>query len=154
MRMDLHETGYSTLGDLRLYTHRVAGVVGLWLTRLFGVHDSTVLERADRLGHAMQLTNILRDVGEDRLQGRIYLPTREMERYAVTPEALTEMTLGAPVTPGYAELMEAMMAVAEADYEAAIEAIPSLPPAFARPAAVAAHIYRGIHDGIRRNGYD
>lgn len=154
MRMDLHQERYRTLSELRLYTHRVAGVVGLWLTRLFGVHDPEVLERADRLGHAMQLTNILRDVGEDGSRGRIYLPAADMERYGVTAEALAEMSRGAPIISGYAELMEFMMGVAEADYEAAIDAIPMLPPAFARPVAVAAHVYRGIHEEIRRNGYD
>ena len=62
MRMDLRRERYETLTDLRVYTHRVASVVGLWITELAGVRTPRVLARAGEMGHAMQLTNILRDV--------------------------------------------------------------------------------------------
>lgn len=154
-RMDLDPVTFDTMDDLRLYTHRVASVVGLWLTELFGVHDPAVLDRAAAMGHAMQLTNILRDVGEDLERGRLYLPasllrTRGLER------ADLEMIRGsdAPVPAPYAALCEELLALAERQYAYAFEALPALPGFFRRPVAVAARAYEGIHGALRRNGYD
>ena len=69
---------------LRIYTYRAAGVVGRWLTELHGVRDTWMLERATGLGEAMQLTNILRDVGEDLERGRMFLPTTELVRLGLS----------------------------------------------------------------------
>ena len=154
MRMDLRSERYATAGELRRYTYRVASVVGLWLTRLFGVHDPAILARAERMGHAMQLTNILRDVGEDWTRGRLYLPADLLREHGVEEEALAEMCAGGPISAGYRALVESMLRVAEDDYRAAFSALPALPPSLARPVAVAAHVYRGIHRDIRRRGYD
>lgn len=154
MRMDVSAQRYDSLSELRIYTHRVASVVGLWLTRLFGVHDPAILERAARMGHAMQLTNILRDVGEDWGRGRLYLPTDLLRKHGVQETDLTRMCEGSPLSPGYRALIEELVGVAEADYGAALAALPNLPSSFARPVAVAAHVYRGIHTEIRRRGYD
>lgn len=154
MRMDLRGERYASLAELRCYTYRVASVVGLWLTRLFGVHNPGLLERAERMGHAMQLTNILRDVGEDWSRGRLYLPSDLLHAHGVVEADLTRMCAGGAIPPGYRALIEELMGVAEADYRAALAALPSLPPSFARPVAVAAHVYRGIHREIRRHGYD
>ena len=74
MRMDLRRESYPTLDRLRVYTHRVAGVVGLWITELSGVRDQATLRRAAALGHAMQLTNILRDVGRTGARGASTCP--------------------------------------------------------------------------------
>jgi hypothetical protein len=82
MRMDLRGEQYATVSDLRVYTYRVASVVGLWLTELSGVHDQHTLRHAAALGHAMQMTNILRDVGEDARNGRVYLRTTASEPMA------------------------------------------------------------------------
>lgn len=154
MRMDLRGERYATLAELRRYTFCVASTVGLWLTQLMGVDDAVVLERAERMGHAMQLTNILRDVGEDRANGRTYLPAELLAKHGVTEAALARMCAGGDITPAWRALAEELMAVAEDDYRAALEAVPSLPPSFARAVAVAAHVYRGIHREIRRNGHD
>ena len=155
MRMDLRGERYETLAELRLYTHRVASVVGLWLTRLAGVHDLRVLEPAARLGHAMQLTNILRDVGEDLERGRLYLPAELLRAHSVDEGSLRAMHAGRePISGGYRALLDAVMEVAEADYAAAFAAIPELPRWFQPPVAVAARVYRGIHGAVRRNGYD
>jgi phytoene/squalene synthetase/geranylgeranyl pyrophosphate synthase len=153
MRMDLRGVKYATLPELRTYTYRVASVVGLWLTELSGVRDSRVLARAAALGHAMQLTNILRDVGEDARAGRVYLPDDYMNRHGVTP-AMLSLPSGARVSSGYAALIEDLLRVAERDYAIAFKGIPDLPPGFQKPVAVAAHVYRGIHDEIRRRSYD
>ena len=155
VRMDLLPRRYETLHDLRVYSFRVASVVGGWLTELFGVTDSRVLERAYAMGHAMQLTNILRDVGEDLERGRVYLPEDRMRRHGMDRALLEEMARGeAPISPGYRSLLEELMAEAEAEYERAFVAIPKLPRFFQGPVAVAARVYRGIHGEIRRNGHD
>jgi phytoene synthase len=155
VRMDLTNTRYRSLEELRLYSYRVASVVGGWLTELFGVRDPWVLERAFALGHAMQLTNILRDVGEDLQMGRLYLPEDLMALHGVDREFLqAKAENGSTVFPGYRRLLDELMAEAEADYERAFEGIPFLPPFFRAPVAVAAHVYRGIHREILRNGYD
>jgi 15-cis-phytoene synthase len=155
VRMDLFPRRYETLQDLRVYSFRVASVVGGWLTELFGVRDPRVLERAYAMGHAMQLTNILRDVGEDLGMGRVYLPEDRMKRHGVDRELLERIARErSPIPPGYRSLMEELMAEADRDYEEAFMAIPRLPPFFQRPVAVAARVYRGIHKEIRANGHD
>ena len=155
MRSDLHHSPYNDLSALRVYTYRAAGVVGRWLTELHGVRDAWMLERATALGRAMQLTNILRDVGEDLQRGRIYLPVTELARRGVSVADIAAFSHGArPIDAGYRALIEDLMTVADHDYELADEAIPMLPREFRRAAAVASRVYRGIHDAIRRNGYD
>jgi 15-cis-phytoene synthase len=167
--MDLTPPHYEELADLRRYSYRVASVVGLWLTELFGTRTPWVLRRAEAMGHAMQLTNILRDVGEDFREGRIYLPRASLVRHGIGIEALAEAvgsgglssgglrSGGLPsgsLPSGWAGLMEELMAAADAEYEAAFPAIPALPRFFQGPVAVAARVYQGIHHEIRRNGYD
>lgn len=154
MRMDLVKDRYASLAELRVYTHRVASVVGLWLTHLWGVHDRGVLARAADLGHAMQLTNILRDVGEDWRAGRVYLPQDMLQRYRIDDALLASMAAGGPIPPRYRALLEELMAVADTYYARAFEAIPALPPHARRAVAAAAAVYRGIHDEIRANRYD
>jgi 15-cis-phytoene synthase len=155
MWMDLHHAPYADLPALRVYTYRVAGVLGRWLTELFGVHDPHVLRRAEALGHALQLTNILRDVGEDYARGRVYLPADRLAAHGLAPRDLGLMRSGRrPIDDRYRALVEELMREAEEDYRRAFGGLAALPPFFARPVAVAAHVYRGIHDEIRRNGYD
>jgi phytoene synthase len=103
----------------------------------------------------MQLTNILRDVGEDLRMDRLYLPEDLMARFGIDRDLLeAKAKNGSPAFPGYRRLLETLMADAESDYEMAFEGIPSLPAFFQGPVAVAASVYRGIHEEIRRNGYD
>ena len=155
VRMDIRPRSYRTLEDLRVYSYRVASVVGGWMVEQFGIHDPSVLERAFALGHAMQLTNILRDVGEDLRRGRLYLPREYLDQYGIDRDLLTAKAKeGSLMFPGYRKLLDALMARAEMDYEAAFEAIPALPGFFQGPVAVAARAYRGIHSEIRQNGYD
>ena len=114
-----------------------------------------MLDRATALGRAMQLTNILRDVGEDLHRGRIYLPVTGLRRHGVSVEDIAAFSRGArSIDAGYRVLIENLMTVADNDYELADEAIPMLPREFRRAAAVASRVYRGIHRAIRRNGYD
>ena len=155
MRTDALGVRFDTLDHLSGYCHDVASVVGLWLTELFGVHDAWALERAGRLGVAMQLTNIARDVGEDWDRGRLYLPQSMLERHGVTERMIGELRHGnAPIPAAYAALLEELMSEADAGYAEASEAIGNLPPFFRSSVAVASRVYRSIHDAIRANGYD
>lgn len=155
VRSDLTFTLFPDLAALRLYSHRVAGVVGCWLTELHGVRDPWMLDRASALGAAMQVTNILRDVGEDWDRGRIYLPLSMLHQHGLSKGDIGAMRLGErPVDGAYRRLMEELMRVADAGYGAGREAMQGLPAQFRRSVAVAAAVYQGIHDVIRRNGYD
>jgi 15-cis-phytoene synthase len=155
MATDLDPVRFETLAELDTYTYRVASVVGGWLTELFGVRDPETLARAYGLGHAMQLTNIVRDVGEDWRRGRLYLPRDLRERAGVDLSVVERVaTAGRPVPVCWRTLMETVMTRADHHYERAFEALPALPPFFARPVAVSARAYQGIHDAVRRNGYD
>ena len=155
MKMDLAGKRYASIAELRLYTYRVASVVGLWITELAGVKQPSVLARAAALGHAMQLTNILRDVGEDARAGRIYLPADCMARHGVTTHMLDRLTLGSgPLPLEYARLIEELLIVAERDYRFSFEGIHALPRSYQRAVAVSAYVYRGIHAEIRRRSYD
>lgn len=155
MRMDLGSTTFETLNDLRVYTYRVAGVVGLWIAQLAGVSDPRALEHAVRMGHAMQLTNILRDVGDDWRRGRLYLPLDVLARHGVTPEDIGEMVANSrPVSESYRAMIRESMELAEVDYSAAFAWLPSLPNALQPGMAVAAELYRAIHGALRRNKYN
>lgn len=154
MRMDVRGRRYDSIDDLRQYTYCVASVVGLWLTRLFGVDEPRLLARAERLGHAMQLTNIVRDVGEDWSRGRLYLPRDLLDHHGISTADLEAMWWGAPLREGYQSIVEALIQEAEDDYAAALSVVPQLPVTFGRPVAVAACLYRGIHREIRQNRYD
>ena len=155
MRADVVGIRFETMSELLSYCHDVASVVGLWLTELFGVRDRWMLDHAARLGVAMQLTNIARDVGEDWDRGRLYLPESMLRAHGVTREMIGELRQGcAPVPASYAALVEELMAVAEEAYAEGSAAIEFLPGFFRPAVAVASRVYRGIHQVIRMNGYD
>lgn len=142
---------YESLADLQDYAARVAGSVGAMMTLLMGVRDATVLARACDLGVAMQLTNIARDVGEDARAGRIYLPLRWLREAGIDPEAW----LARPVfTPALAQVIERVLAAADALYERATAGIGRL-PSRVRPGVHAARLlYAQIGHELRRRGLD
>lgn len=155
VRMDLGRVVLPTMAALHLYTHRVASVVGIWLCYLFEAQEAETFQRAAVMGRAMQVTNIVRDVGEDLRYQRVYLPADLREHYGVSIEDLFAMASGAtPITNAYKSLLEALMEQAEVDYRYAFEGLAALPTSFARASAVAAEVYQGIHRAIRRNSYD
>ncbi len=84
MEMDLTHARYATFEDLRIYCHHVASVVGLLSTAIFGYAEEKTLDFAQNLGIAFQLTNIIRDVGEDARRNRIYLPVEDLQRFQVS----------------------------------------------------------------------
>jgi phytoene synthase len=155
VRMDLRPRRYADLGELSLYTRRVAGVVGAWMTQIFGVRDPWVVGEALRMGHAMQLTNILRDVGEDWGRGRLYLPTDLLEEHGLA-DGFPGAWVPAPgrALPAYQNLLRALAAEAHTSYDRAFRAIPALPLRFRVAMGVAARGYQGILPALEFNGWD
>ncbi len=113
MEMDLRVTRYETFAQLQRYCYLVAGTVGLIMLRLFQVDDAAAQEPAKALGEAMQLTNILRDVREDHLRDRIYLPREDLLRFGVTEEDIAQ---GRYDTDRWRALMRALIGRARERY--------------------------------------
>jgi phytoene synthase len=148
--MDLTTTRYATYADLELYCYRVASVVGLMTSEIFGYSDPSALEHAVRLGYAMQLTNICRDVGEDARLGRVYLPTDEMAAYGVREESL----LAARVDDAFVALMRFQIERARRLYREAEPGIAMLSRECRFTVLLSSRVYGQILDRIERNGYD
>jgi phytoene synthase len=148
MEMDLNHAGYADFESLRLYCHRVASVVGLLSAEIFGFRDARTLDYARDLGLAFQLTNIIRDVGEDARRGRIYLPREEMQRHGVSAGDI----VAARETANFRSLMEFQIGRAVEFYRRALETLPALDRRSQRPGLVMAAIYRTLLDEIKADG--
>jgi phytoene synthase len=151
MRADLTVHRYATYDDLVGYAHGSAAVVGLQLTHVFGtvVPVELAAPYAVDLGLAMQLTNVLRDVGEDLARGRVYLPLEDLDRFGVTVEQLHEGV----VDHAFRALMRFEVARTRALYANAAQGIRLLHPS-ARPAVEAAlRLYAGILGAVERADY-
>lgn len=117
--MDTLVDRFATLDDLRVYCYKVASVVGLMTSEIFGYDDPSCLDDAVHLGIAMQLTNIIRDVKEDAERGRIYLPQDMMERYGVLEQDILEHRF----TPALSALLKELVAIADEAYDRADKGI-------------------------------
>ena len=149
MQMDLERNRYLDFSDLERYCHRVAGVVGLMSAEIFGCTQAGTRHYARDLGIAFQLTNIIRDVGEDARRGRIYLPQDELVRCGVSPAAL----LRCEASDGFRALMAAQVARAREWYARAQAELPAPDRRAQRPGLIMAAIYRTLLDEIERDGY-
>ena len=149
MEMDLTLNRYPDFASLRLYCHRVAGVVGLLAAGIFGYRNPKTLDFAEKLGLAFQLTNIIRDVGEDARKDRIYLPGDEMQRFGVTASDV----LAARQTEGFSRLMAFQAERVKGCYTEALAALPAEDRRSQRPGLVMAAIYRALLDEIGSDGY-
>jgi len=149
MEMDLTQTRYLDWPGLERYCYRVAGVVGLLAARIFGYRDPRTLEYARDLGIAFQLTNIIRDVGEDARKNRIYLPMDELKRFEVPAADI----LNARQTPQFRALMEFQDRRARSYYDRALGELPAADRRAQRPGLVMAAIYKTILDEIGRDGF-
>lgn len=148
MRMDLNRTRYRSFGELRVFCYRVASVVGLMMSHVIG-HKDDALTYAVDLGIAMQLTNILRDIGEDLDRGRIYLPLDELERFNYP-----ETYLRARVSNGeFRALMQFQVARARDYYDRAWPGIELLNSEGRFAVRMAADVYRAILGRIERADY-
>ena len=151
MEMDLTIDRYPDFDALDLYCYRVAGVVGLMMAHVFGYRDPACLPRALALGRAMQLTNILRDVGEDLGRGRVYLPQSELARFGV-PEA---QLLEGRVDDGFRALMRFQIDRARRAYAESRPGIPALIGGSSRlTVRVMGRLYGAILDEIERLDFD
>jgi len=149
MEMDLTQTRYLDWPGLERYCYRVASVVGLLAAGIFGYRDARTLDYARNLGIAFQLTNIIRDVGEDARKNRIYLPMAELKEFGVPAADI----LQSRQTPEFARLMEFEAARAREHYEKAMRALPKDDRKAQRPGLIMAAIYRALLDEIERDGY-
>jgi len=149
MEMDLAQTRYLDFTALELYCDRVAGVVGRMSAQIFGYTQPRTLDYARDLGIAFQLTNIVRDVGEDARRGRIYLPQEDLARFQVSSGAL----LQAQPSGDFTGLMAFETARARGWYERALRQLPAEDRHAQRPGLAMAAIYRTLLDEIERDGY-
>ena len=148
MEMDLTQRRYANFDALQLYCHRVAGVVGLLAAEIFGYTDSRTLEYAENLGLAFQLTNIIRDVGEDARRDRVYLPLDELTRFNVPVADI----MHARATAEFRQLMDFQVERALDYYRAAFAALPAADRKAQRPGLVMAAIYQTLLAEIRADG--
>jgi 15-cis-phytoene synthase len=152
VEMDLFNNRYVTFDELSLYCYRVASVVGLICLHIFGVTSARAQDYAVALGMAFQLTNILRDVGTDATERRIYLPLEDLRKWNYPEKAL----LNRSYSPEFCALMEYEASRAHHYYKRADAALKGLSP-FERRALTVAEIMRGIYsrilDQIERSNY-
>jgi phytoene synthase len=149
MRMDLERARYANFDELRLFCYRVASVVGLMMSHVIGFRGDA-LTYAEDLGIAMQLTNILRDLGEDADRGRIYLPADELARFAYTEDDLLARRRG----PAFDALMRFQIDRARGYYERSFPGIPLLKPEGCFAVEIAAKVYRDILGRIEKMDYN
>ena len=144
MEMDLDHGRYADFAALRLYCHRVAGVVGLLSATIFGYREAQTLDYAHDLGIAFQLTNIIRDVGEDARRDRIYLPQEDLARYGVSDGDI----MAGRASANMRELMRFQVARARSFYRQALGQLPSADRRAQRAGLVMAAIYQRLLDEI------
>jgi phytoene synthase len=149
-RMDLSQSRYLDYAGLRHYCHLVAGVVGEVSARIFGPQDPRVDAYAHTMGLAFQLTNIIRDVGEDALRGRIYLPIDELQRFDVKAQDLLQRKH----SPAFVALMQFQAQRAHALYDQALAELPSEHRRHQKPGLMMASIYRTLLREIEASHFD
>jgi phytoene synthase len=139
-QMDLEQTRYLDYPNLERYCHLVAGVVGEVAAGIFGQTDSQTTAYAHKLGQALQLTNIIRDVGEDSLRGRIYLPVNELQRFDVKAHEILKRTY----SDRFVALMQFQAQRAHTLYDEALALLPAQDRRAQKPGLMMASIYRTL----------
>ena len=150
MEMDLVYHLYPDFESLKLYCHRAAGVVGQLSASIFGFTSPATLEYAEALGLAFQLTNIIRDVGEDARRGRVYIPQDELARFGLAPEDILARRGG----ESFRKMMALQAERAQAYYDLAYSKLAPADRANQRAGLIMAAIYRTLLEEIRRDRYD
>jgi len=149
MEMDLTQTRYLDFVALERYCYHVAGAVGLLAAGIFGYKNPQTLEYAKNLGTAFQLTNIIRDVGEDARKNRIYLPMDELKKFEVPAADIMQ----ARYSDGFVELMKFQAARADDFYRKAFNALPAEDRRTQRAGLIMAAIYRATLAEVERDGF-
>ena len=152
-QMDLEQTRYLDYAGLELYCHRVAGVVGEVAANIFGRSEDATVTFAHRLGLAMQLTNIIRDVGDDARRGRIYLPLAELQRFEIKAHELLRTSPPYAYGERFDALMRFQAERAHASYDAALAALPETDRRAQKPGLMMANIYRTLLREIEASGF-
>ena len=148
-QMDLQQTRYLDWPGLQRYCHLVAGVVGEVSARIFGQSDPATTQYAHKLGLAFQMTNIVRDVGEDALRGRIYLPIDELQRFDVKAQELLQRQY----SDRFTALMKFQAERAHALYDEALALLPHADRRAQKPGLMMASIYRTLLREIEASGF-
>lgn len=148
MEMDLDQNRYRDFKELQLYCYRVASVVGLLSASIFGYTNRNTLKYAHDLGLAFQLTNIIRDVGEDARRNRIYLPLDELMKFGVTEDDI----IRGRKTENIRKLLEFQVERAESFYERALSELPEEDRKSQRAGLIMAAIYRTLLREIKADG--
>ncbi len=147
--MDLEQTRYLDFPNLQRYCHLVAGIVGEVAARIFGQTDPRTTEYAHKLGLAFQLTNIIRDVGEDALRGRIYLPINELQQFEVKAHEI----LNRVYSERFTALMKFQAERAHRLYDEAFAMLPEADRRAQKPGLMMASIYRTLLREIERDNF-
>lgn len=150
VRQDLNKTRFINFQEIYDYSYKVASVVGLMTSEVFGYSSKEALQRAIDLGIAMQLTNILRDVGEDLERDRIYIPQEELNMFNVSEQELFNKEM----SEEFIELMKFQIERARNYYKSAFDGIEMLTKDSRLPVYLAHRNYSRILDKIEENGYD
>jgi phytoene synthase len=149
MEMDLSQTRYLDFKGLERYCWHVASVVGLLSARIFGFTDPRTLAYAEKLGLAFQLTNIIRDVGEDARRDRIYLPIAELQQFEVPAADI----LNARHSDRFEQLMRFQTERAQRYYDEAFALLPAQDRRAQRAGLIMAAIYRALLHEVERDGF-
>ncbi|TDK65594.1 presqualene diphosphate synthase HpnD [Sapientia aquatica] len=149
MEMDLTQTRYLDFIGLQKYCWHVASVVGILSASIFGVTNPKTLEFAEKLGLAFQLTNIIRDVGDDARKGRIYLPINELQQFGVTAADI----LNARHTEQFTALMQFQYERAQQCYAQAFALLPAEDRRAQRTSLIMAAIYRTVLEEVKEDGF-
>jgi len=149
MRMDLEQNRFLDFPSLARYCHLVAGVVGEMAAGIFGLSNETTYSYARQLGLALQLINILRDVGEDARRGRIYLPMDDLQRFGVKPADI----LTGRYVEGFVPLMNFQAERARAAFAAALALLPPADYRAQRPGIIMGVIYARLLDELTREDF-
>lgn len=149
MEMDLDQNRYLDFIGLQKYCWHVASVVGILSAKIFGASSPQTLQYAEKLGLAFQLTNIIRDVGEDARKGRIYLPVNELQQFNVTAADI----LNARHSDNFEKLMQFQAARAQKLYDEAFALLPKEDRRAQRPGLIMAAIYRAVLNEVERDGF-
>jgi phytoene synthase len=152
-RMDLEQSRYLDFAGLRRYCHLVAGIVGEVAANVFGRTSDKTIEYAHRLGLAMQLTNIIRDVGDDARRGRIYLPVSELQQFDVKAHEILNRQAPFGYSDRFTALMKFQAERAHRFYDEAFALLPEADRATQKPGLMMANIYRTLLREIEADNF-
>lgn len=155
---DIRFKAVKSADELDIYCNKVAGGVGVMICELLGITDFEILSRARKMGNAMQVTNILRDIGEDYKKGRIYIPEEELKLFGIDLEKVianySENIIDSTHTSEFKRLMKELIKKNRADYNDSRQALYLLPRQVLIPLLTASLMYEAILQDIENHDYD